>query len=103
MNRSVTSASACTPRPSRSSIRNSKPAGGAQALDRRRREDQGQGIGDLGGELLLEAGDQGAGTQLWLLRSSQWLENDIDGAVVGLVDLGDRVVAVEPDRVGHAL
>ena len=92
MNRSATSASACTPRPSRSSIRNSKPpvvpspwiGGGGKTRAR--------ASVTSAAELLLEPGHQGPGPQLGLLALLPVLEDDVDGAAVGLVHLSDRVV-----------
>ena len=77
-------------------------AGGAQPLNRRRREDQGDGVLNIGGKCLLEPANQGPGPQFGSLALLPGLEHHIDGAAVGLIDLRERIQAVEPNRVGDA-
>ncbi len=77
-------------------------ARGSQPLNRRRREDQRDGVLNIGGECLLEPGDQGPGPQLGRLALLPGLEHHVDGATVGLIDLRERIEAVEPNRVGDA-
>ena len=57
---------------------------------------------DFLAQLGLEAGDQGIGAQRGIFAFFPVFEDHVDGAGVGLVDLGQRVQAVHPDGVAHA-
>ena len=98
---SATLARAATPRPSRSSIRNSKPPVAAHPWI------GGGGKTSTWASLTLSAtasrklGNQRPGPQIGGFSLFPGLENNVNGAVVGLVHLCDRAVTVKPDRVGH--